>query len=95
VSILAEGRNHSQGQKRLATFSKGVFFGDMAILENQPRSATVRCKTHTRALFMPREDFQLLAEKEPVLATQMLLGIARELSQRLRTTTAEVRALAE
>jgi sulfate permease, SulP family len=95
VSVLADGRNAEPGQRRLATFSKGVFFGDMAILEDEPRSATVRCKTDTRVLFMPKTDFQALADKEPVLATQMLLGIARELSHRLRVTTAEVRALAE
>lgn len=92
VSVLADlseaGRAH-----RLATFAEGVFFGDMAILEDELRSATVRAKTDATLLFMAKKDFQELAESEPLLATSVLLGVARELSYRLRMTTAEVRAL--
>lgn len=95
VSVLADGAASPGVHRRLASFSKGVFFGDMAILEGQPRSATVRCNTDARLLFMAKTDFQELMEAEPRLATNMLMGIARELSSRLRMTTAEVRALAE
>jgi CRP-like cAMP-binding protein len=81
--------------RRLATFSAGVFFGDMAILEDQPRSATVRSETPTKLLFLSKENFNKLTKTEPLVATEMLLGIARELSHRLRLTNAEVIALAE
>lgn len=94
VSVLADFSQNGHAH-RLATFAEGVFFGDMAILEGQPRSATVRAEADTELLFMKKEDFQLLTETEPALATRMLLGISRELSYRLRVTTAEVRALAE
>ncbi|MBI9086714.1 MAG: SLC26A/SulP transporter family protein [Desulfobacterales bacterium] len=95
VSVITDKVASAAGYRRLASFSKGVFFGDMSILEDQPRSATVRCNTDARLLFMPKTDFQDLTEKEPLLATRMLMGIARELSHRLRLTTVEVRALAE
>ncbi len=94
VSVLAELSGDERG-RRLATFAKGVFFGDMAVLEGEPRSATVRAETGTTTLFLSTDDFAQLTEKEPLVASQMLLGIARELSYRLRTTSAEVRALAE
>jgi SulP family sulfate permease len=94
VSVLA-GLTGDGRARRLATFAEGVFFGDMAILEDQPRSATVRAETDTEVLFMPKEEFWRLTDSEPAIASRMLLGIAREVSYRLRVTTAEVRALAE
>jgi SulP family sulfate permease len=90
VSVFTGGR-----ALRLATFAEGVFFGEMAILENQPRSATVRSETDTKLLFMDKDDFLQLTEKEPTLAAHMLLRIARELSNRLRMTSSEVIALEE
>jgi SulP family sulfate permease len=94
VSVLADFNQNAHAH-RLTTFAEGVFFGDMAILEDQPRSATVRAEIDTELLFMTRDDFQHLTENEPALATHMLLGISRELSYRLRLTTQEVRVLAE
>lgn len=94
VSVFLELDNGDRA-RRLATFAAGVFFGDMAILENQARSATVRAETPTELLFLAKDDFEKLTNTEPLLATKMLLGIARELSYRLRMTNAEVIALAE
>ncbi|MFQ5630627.1 MAG: cyclic nucleotide-binding domain-containing protein, partial [bacterium] len=94
VSVLADF-NENEHAHRLTTFAEGVFFGDMAILEDQPRSATVRAEADTELLFMTKQDFQHLTENESILATHMLLGISRELSYRLRLTTQEVRVLAE
>ncbi|MFQ5769570.1 MAG: SulP family inorganic anion transporter [bacterium] len=94
VSVLASISENGRA-RRLATFGEGVFFGDMAILEQQPRSATVRADTDTELLYMSVEDFQYLVSKEPLLASKMLLGMARELSNRLRLTTIEVRTLEE
>lgn len=94
VSILAELTDEKLG-KRLATFAKGTFFGAMAILEDQPRSATVLAKTDTDLLFMSKKGFKQLSKNEPLLAVNMLHGIARELSHRLRLTSIEVRTLAE
>ena len=88
--MFAGGRAH-----RLATFAEGVFFGEMAILEEQPRSATVRSETDTNLLFMAKKDFLQLAESRPELAAHMLLRMAGELSHRLRLTNTEVLALEE
>jgi SulP family sulfate permease len=90
VSVFTGGRAH-----RLATFTEGVFFGEMAILEDQPRSATVRAETDTKLLFMAKEDFKQLTESEPSLAAHILHKISRELSHRLRITNAEVLTLEE
>ena len=94
VSVLASlsGNGHD---RRLATFGEGVFFGDMAILEKKPRSATVRADTETDVLYMTVDAFEKLVSSEPLLASRMLLGMTRELSYRLRQTTIEVRTLEE
>ena len=94
VSVIAKLSQNGRA-RRLATFGEGVFFGDMAILEQQPRSATVRADSETELLYMTVDDFQHLVKKESLLASKMLLGMARELSYRLRLTTIEVRTLEE
>lgn len=94
VSVILE-QKESKKELRLATFAEGVFFGDMAILEDQPRSATVRSDTDTQLLFMSKNDFYKLIESEPLIANRILLGLARELAYRLRSTNAEVSTLAE
>ncbi|RMF64797.1 MAG: STAS domain-containing protein [Calditrichaeota bacterium] len=94
VSVLARISTNGR-DRRLATFGEGVFFGDMAILEDKPRSATVKADTETEVLYMSVDDFRKLVETEPLLASKMLLGMARELSYRLRLTTIEVRTLEE
>ncbi len=94
VSVLTSisGNGHD---RRLATFGEGVFFGDMAILEGKPRSATVRADQDTEVLYMTVDDFEHLVQCEPLLASKMLLGMTKELSARLRLTTIEVRTLEE
>jgi len=94
VSVIANftdnGRPH-----RFTTFAEGLFFGDMAILEERPRSASIQAETDTNLLFMHKDDFQKLIETQPQIASRMLMGMARELSYRLRLANAEVRALSD
>ncbi|UCH50772.1 MAG: SLC26A/SulP transporter family protein [Chloroflexota bacterium] len=90
VSVFTGSRDY-----RLATFADGVFFGEMSILEDKPRSATVRAETDTKLLFMSKEDFQQLTQTEPALAAHILRRLSSDLSHRLRMTNAEVRALEE
>jgi SulP family sulfate permease len=90
VSVFTGNRDH-----RLATFSDGVFFGEMSILEDKPRSATVRAETNTKLLFMSKKNFHQLTKSEPSLAAHILRRISVDLSHRLRMTNAEVRALEE
>ncbi len=94
VSVLASVSDNGRA-RRLTTFGEGVFFGDMAILEGKPRSATVRADSDTELLYMSVDDFQHLVKNEPLIASKMLMGMAKELSYRLRLTSIEVRTLEE
>jgi CRP-like cAMP-binding protein len=64
--------------------SGGDFFGEIAILDAGPRSATVRALEPTTVLEISRQDFQVLLIQAPELA----YAIMKELSARLRETGA-------
>jgi signal transduction histidine kinase len=58
----------------------GELFGEMAVLEMKPRSASATAATETTVYFIPRDDMLLMVERSPALALELL----REISQRLR-----------
>jgi CRP-like cAMP-binding protein len=58
--------------KTLDVLESGDIFGEMAILEEQPRSATAACITEVRALNFNRANFELLMTKNPQLALRVL-----------------------
>jgi signal transduction histidine kinase len=64
----------------LATISAGDFFGEMAVLDDAPRSATAKAETDTRATFLSREELLDLLDRQPRLA----LNLIREFSNRIR-----------
>lgn len=68
----------------LSVQSDGDFFGEMALLDEGRRSATVRALEPTTVLEISRADFETLLYKAPVLAYRIL----KELSARLRETGA-------
>jgi sulfate permease, SulP family len=92
VSILFD-INHGKRRKRVASFGEGVFFGDMALLEEKPRSASAITDEDTELYALTRTNYLNLLETEPKIASKIQLGIARELSARLRSTSDELRAL--
>ena len=70
------------GGKEIAILKGGDFFGEMALLEYAPRTATIRTLDECDLLKLDRKDFSELLEEYPELAKGML----RVLSQRLRST---------
>jgi len=92
VSILFKLKKGKR-RKRVASFGEGVFFGDMALLEEKPRSASAIADQETELFALTRKDYLQLLETEPQIASKIQLGIAKELSARLRSTSEELRAL--
>jgi CRP/FNR family transcriptional regulator, cyclic AMP receptor protein len=58
--------------KTLDVLEAGDIFGEMAILEEQPRSATASAITEVKALNFNRANFELLMTKQPQLALRLL-----------------------
>lgn len=51
----------------VAQLGSGEFFGELALLQHKPRSASVRCTKSTTLLALPKADFQALAMSLPQL----------------------------
>lgn len=72
------------GTRRLSTLGPGEAFGEMAILDAEPRSATVRTETETELLRIGSEEFYGVLREQAEIAE----GIIRMLTHRLREASA-------
>jgi MFS superfamily sulfate permease-like transporter len=81
------------GRIRLATFSPGTVFGELAILDAGPRSASVVADENVVCCVLHAADFDDLSKKEPAVAIKILSGLGRELSGRLRRANTTIHQL--
>lgn len=88
VLPLSDKQSH-----HLATFGRGDFFGEMAFLDNAPRSADAVAFTDTGLFVLSRKRFDILADEHKKLAINLMEGIARVLAIRLRYANTELRTL--
>ena len=86
VSILTA--DYGASSSRLATFGPGQFVGEMGYIDGKTRSATARADTPVRALLLDKAAIAALIERQPNAALMITRNIARELSQRVRSTSA-------
>ena len=63
----------------IATLRSGDFFGELAVLDGAPRSATAVAVEPTETWTLPRELFLALLDRDKALRESLLAGIAREL----------------
>jgi diguanylate cyclase (GGDEF)-like protein len=75
----------------LARLGPGEFFGEMALLNDEPRSATVRTLEPTRVLVLGKDDFQTIIQSSPTVALKLL----EVLSVRIRNTDEQLSGLSE
>jgi len=71
-------------EHRLGTLKAGEFFGEMAIFENETRSATVRAVGDARVLEVDKKTVERRIQDNPLLAVNML----KTISSRLRAADA-------
>jgi CRP/FNR family cyclic AMP-dependent transcriptional regulator len=72
----------------IATLSPPEFFGEMSLVDWEPRSATVRAKTAATLIEVTMDDLELLRDVAHDSYDVVLLNVARVMSLRLRSTTA-------
>ena len=63
----------------LAQLGPGEFFGELSLLDRQPRVAQVVAEQPTTCLALPSWDFEQLLLEEPALTVSILRGIANRL----------------
>lgn len=63
-------------KKKLGTLGRGSFFGEMSLLDNQPRAATVTAETPMTLYVIDPRSFATLLDKTPSVARKIMKGIA-------------------
>lgn len=77
------------GPKRVATLGVGGTFGEMSLLNDEPRSATVVALEESKLFALSENIFKKLLTKR--VAVQILLNIGRTLSGRVRDSNLNLR----
>jgi len=81
------------GEEALAILDQGSYFGEMALIDDFPRSASAIAQTDCRILMMDKADFSRLLSSHKDLAYRLLWVFCRTLSQRLRETNEKISGL--
>ena len=76
-TVEVSKRFMNEDQMVLAIMSDGDFFGEMALLDQGPRSATVKALSKTVILEISRDSFELLLENNPPLAYAIMIELSK------------------
>jgi CRP-like cAMP-binding protein len=76
IFIEANGR-----EKTLAHIEAGDFFGEMALLNQKPRTATAQCVEETRLLVIDSKMFEAMLRGNAEIAVRMIQRLAKRLDQ--------------
>jgi CRP/FNR family cyclic AMP-dependent transcriptional regulator len=79
--VLVEGSAEVlQGSRKVATLGRGDFLGEIALLTNAPRTATVRTTTPVSVLVMTSREFSTLLHRFPDIERKILRAVADRLA---------------
>jgi sigma-B regulation protein RsbU (phosphoserine phosphatase) len=79
-------------EQTLGMQGAGSFFGEIALLENQPRSASVRTLIESRLLEITEADFKRVVRRSPEAALAVLRGVIQSLRETDRVTITQLQA---
>jgi len=84
VSVI---KNYDQPNSTiLANIKEGDYFGEMALLESAPRSATIKTNSETNLLILGKLEFEEIMQEYPSIS----INICKFLSNRLRTSDTKI-----
>ena len=75
--------------------NEDAFFGELALMDKEVRSASVVAVTDCEFLLISREDFMRLGEEDPGLGLLVTRVIGKELTKRLRKANEDMIVLFE
>ena len=84
---------HDDGGIRLVTFAAGAVFGELALLDRGPRSATITADEDLTGFGLSEASFTELCHERPDIAIKLLSALGRELSVRLRYANMTIQQL--
>ena len=87
IDILKESNGKT---KKVAILKSSQTFGEMALLDGEPRSATGVAKEDSIIFFITKDSLLNIASDHPKLGFQILWKISKLISQHLRKTTGKL-----
>jgi len=91
VAIISSGQVEIMKQTEfkgkhvvVGVYKTGSVVGTLGILDGSPRAGTARASEDVTLLIITKENFDIIIEKYPVLATKLMKGLLLSISVRLR-----------
>jgi CRP/FNR family cyclic AMP-dependent transcriptional regulator len=81
------------GEEALTILREGEYFGEMALIDDAPRSASAIANEDTLLLLIEKDNFRKLLAKETVIAYKLLWVFTKTLSARLRKTDEQLKSI--
>jgi CRP-like cAMP-binding protein len=89
IVLVGSVRVHS-GDAKIAVLGSGQHFGEMALVDKVPRSASVTSEDAAKLMVLRRRDFFDLVRKDHDVAVKLLWAFLGVLTERLRRTSREL-----
>ncbi len=80
-------KDDSGGQRKIFAVGPGEFFGEMALLEQLPRTASATAAERSRLYLLYRSKLDTLLSSQPRIGVTIMTHLAQLLSARLRKTS--------
>lgn len=90
VEILKKG---NEDEQRVAAFSGGSHFGEMAFLDKSRRTASAIAKENCRLLEIGYAELEQLTQRQERIGFRLYKNLAQALSRRIRQTTVDLSTL--
>ena len=81
IVLSGDARVERDGE-RLGALKAGDFFGELALIEEHPRSASVIAESETECLLFPAWEFTALLEEHPEIAVPIMRALIQRLHRR-------------
>ena len=83
--------NDARGTRRLASIAQGTTVGEMALIEDAKRSATIVANEDVEAFMLSKVAYRGLLKLHPAIAAKLLANLLRELAARIRENHIDLR----
>ena len=89
--MLVSKRDEDGAERRLAVLTDGDHFGEMALLADEPRFASVRTLSDSVSLVLDRDRFDALLNRTP----QLREALMRKCAERARASQSVMRTVSQ
>ena len=83
-------QTETQKQVLISSLARGRSIGEMSVIDNFPRSATVKARTPATLIVLTRDAFDQILSSYPPLGIKLLKSLTRLLSMNLRKASSQL-----